>query len=406
MEQDRIDNLMAEEEQEETVSEPKKARTGWIRLFAMIAAILILFSAAFFAVSAMLDDTEFIERKYTELGTDTEMGMSIPDLSKATTALFDYMKGRRDDIKVSARVNKVEMDDLYYHSKEIVHMEEVRQLWSSLTAFSIVGLGIAAVLLAIIVFFGKKNTRLRSTGTGLLLGTLIFAALIGVMAVWAAGDFTSFWTIFHFIIFPSSFVSYLSGGMTVEAYNALNWVFEPDFMMIRILDELFLPLVLRAAVIFAVEIGIMLIFSLILYFRGRRLSQAGSDIVEVREVVEEERYVPVEDAPDLVLRHKLENASLEQKKKMMEELRKTPEQLAKEAEEAAKAKAAQASESETEIPVVKEAEKEPDETDIDAFLRPSSAAGSGSLLLEEIDGEEEEWKEPETPEEENEEKKE
>ena len=399
MEQDRTDNLI-EEEQTETAPEPKKTRTGWIRTLAALAALLILFSAAFFSVSAVLDDTEFIERQYTALGTDLEMGMSIPDLSKATTALFDYMKGRRDSIKVSARVNKVEMDDLYYHGKEIVHMEEVKRLWSTLTAFSIVGLGIAAVLLALIVFFGKKNTRLRATGTGLLFGTLIFAVLIGAIAVWAIGDFDSFWTVFHFIIFPSSLITYLSGGMTVEVYNSLNWVFEQDYMMIRILDDLFLPLVLRAAVYFAIEIAVMLVFSLILYFRGRRLSQAGSDLVEVREVIQEERYVPVEDAPDLVLRHKLENASLEQKKKMMEELRKTPEQLEKEAEEAAKKQTEKTEEFSPEFASGEETEKEPDITETDAFLKPVNPSVSGMLLVEEAD-EGEEWKEPEPAEEKN-----
>ena len=393
MEQDRTDNLMAEEF-EETVSDEKKTKkkvkTGWIRLLAAFAAILILFSVGFIGVSAILDDTEFIEEQYTELGTAQDLGMSIPDLSKATQALFDYMKGRRDDIKVSALVNKVEMEDLFYHGKEIVHMEEVRSLWSGLTAFSIVGLGLAAGLLAIIVFFGKKNARLRATGTGLLLGTLIFAMLIGVIAIWAAGDFDSFWTVFHFIIFPSSFVTYLSGGMTVEAYNSLNWVFEPDYLMIRILDKLFLPLVMRAAIFFAVEIGVMLVFALILYFRGRALSQVGSDIVEVREVIPEERYVDVEDAPDLVLRHKFENASLEQKKKMMEELRKTPEQLEQEAKEAA-LKQAQAQE-ETIAEAFEPKEEKPDQTEDGTFLKPTSETG-GTLRLEEIDEDEDEaWK--------------
>ena len=315
----------------QTKSTAKKPKTGAIRFFAALAAVLLLFGVGFFGVSARLNDTEFIEDEYTRLGTDQEMGMTIPDLSYATKALFDYMRGNRADIRVSVRMNGEDVDDLFYHPKEVIHMEEVRALWSTLTVMAVLSIAIALGLLVGIIFFGKKNTRLRAIGTGLLIGTLVFTGVILAAGLWAIGDFNSFWTVFHFIIFPSSLIDFLSGGMTLEAYNSLNWVFGMDYAMIRMLDELFLPLVLRAGIIFAVEIVALLGVGLICYFRGKRLDQAGSDLVEVRVVEEEERFVPVEDAPDLVLQHRLQNASLEQTKKLMEELRKTPEELEQEA---------------------------------------------------------------------------
>lgn len=306
------------------------SRTGLIRLAAAFAAILLLFGIGFFSVSILLDDSDYIEQEYSSLGVGEDMGITVPDLSLATRALFDYMKGRRDDIRVSVYRNGVKVDDLFYHEKEIVHMEEVRSLWSVLTISAILGIALAFALLAAILFFGKPNTRLRNTGTGLMIGTLIFAGVMVAAGLWAIGDFTSFWTVFHFVIFPMSLIEYLSGGMTIEAYNSLNWVFEPTFAMIQMLDKLFLPLVLRAGIAFLVEIAVMLLIGLLCYARGKRLAQTGSDIVEVRTVEEEERYVPIEDAPDLVLQHKLQNASLEQKKRMMEELQKSPEELAAE----------------------------------------------------------------------------
>lgn len=302
----------------------KKPKTGLIRFAAAVACILLLFGIGFIGVSVIVSDTDFIEDQYAALGTDQEMGMTIPDLSKATMALFNYMRGNRDDIKVSVVMNGVEVDDLFYHTKEVIHMKEVRALWRGLTAFVIIGIAAALGLLAAIVFFGRHNTRLRATGAGFLIGTLLFAGVMATAAIWAISDFNSFWTVFHFIIFPDSLITYLSGGMTVETYNSLNWVFEPSFAMIRMLDELFLPLVLRASIVFGMEIVVFLLLSLLMYNRGRKLSQAGSDIVEVREVVEQDRYVPVDDAPDLVLQHKLQNASLKQKMKMMEELRRDP----------------------------------------------------------------------------------
>ncbi len=309
---------------EAQIIKERKPKTGLIRFAAAVVVLLLLFGIGFIGVDIIISDTDFIEQQYVELRTDEKMGMTIPDLSKATTALFDYMRGRRDNIKIAVKMNGTDVDDLFYHEKEVVHMEEVRALWRGLTAFVIVGIALALGLLAAILFFGQHNTRLRSTGAGFLIGTILFAAVMITAAIWAISDFNSFWTVFHFIIFPDSLITYLSGGMTVETYNSLNWVFAPSFAMIRMLDELFLPLVLRASIVFGVEIVAFLLLSLLLYNRGRKLSQAGSDIVEVREIVDQERYEKVDDAPDLVLQHKLQNASLKQKIKLMEELRRDP----------------------------------------------------------------------------------
>lgn len=318
-----------------TAKTEKKIKTRWIRLLATAAALLTLFSVAFWGVSALLGDTDLIDEQYTALGTSEEMGISVPDLSRATNALFDYMKGRRDSIKISVRQDGQEVEDLFYHPKEVIHMEEVRELWRTLVIFSVLGIAAAGGCVAAIVFFGHRNNRLRATGTGLIIGSLAFAGIILAALLWAISDFQSFWTVFHFIIFPSSLIQYLTGGLTVEAYNSLNWVFESDYAMIRMLDGLFPVLVMRAGIIFAVETATMLLAGILMNRRGKRLDQAGLEIVEVRDVSAEERYVPVEDAPDLVLQHRLQNSSLKQKKKLMEELRKTPEELKKEAEKKA-----------------------------------------------------------------------
>ncbi len=307
---------------------PKKnkgmIRRGLMRTLSAIAAILILFGVGFTSVSVVLDDRSFVEEQYTALGTDDEMGIPIPDLSKATSALFDYMRDRRENIRVSVIENGVQIDDLFYHEKEIIHMEEVRTLWRNLTLLSTGGLLIAAGLLVLVVLLGERNARLRSVGAGLITGTAIFTAFILLGGLWAISDFNSFWTAFHFIIFPDSLVTYLSGGMSVEVYNSLNWVFEPDFAMIRMLDELFLPLVLRVGIFFAVEIALLLIIAVFVYLRGRKLEQSDSALVEETIVETRDPFETIEDAPDLVLQHKLQNASLKQKKKLMEELRKVP----------------------------------------------------------------------------------
>ena len=131
----------------------KKIKTRWIRLLAVIAALLTLFSAAFWGVSALLSDGDFIDDQYNALGTSEEMGISVPDLSRATIALFDYMKGKRDSIKISVRQDGQEVEDLFFHPKEVIHMEEVRELWRTLVVFSVLGIAAAGGCIAAIIFF-------------------------------------------------------------------------------------------------------------------------------------------------------------------------------------------------------------------------------------------------------------
>lgn len=299
-----------------------------MRFVSAVCAILLLFGLGFYSVPIVLDDTGFIEAQYTALKTDEKTGIPVPDLSRATDALFDYMRGSRDSIKVSVTRDGQVVDDLFWHDKEIVHMEEVRTLWRNLIVLATVGLLLSAALFTLIGMYGERKARLRSVGAGMLTGTALFTGVVALTVVWAISDFNSFWTVFHFLIFPSSFFTYAGGGFSVETYNALNWVFEPDFAMIRILDELFLPLVLRVGIFLGAETVAVFVAALILFRKGRRLSPPVSTLIEETVVEQEDPFEAVPDAPDLVLQHRLQNASLRQKKKLMEELRRVPGEAA------------------------------------------------------------------------------
>ena len=69
------------------------------KLLAIFATLVLLFSAAFFTVSLILRDSDSIEKTFKELNVSAETGVNTPDLSRATTALLDYMRGERADIQ-------------------------------------------------------------------------------------------------------------------------------------------------------------------------------------------------------------------------------------------------------------------------------------------------------------------
>lgn len=286
------------------------------KLFVILATLVLLFSAAFFTVSLVLRDSDYIEQKYKDLDVGTQMGMSTPDLAKATTALLDYMRGERVNIQVGARVNGAELPDIFYHEKEIVHMAEVQDLWLSLQWFAQYGaMGAAGLLLLgfLITERGKKRALLSS---GLFWGCGIFGGILAFLGVWAVLDFSSFWTVFHFIIFPASLFQYLSAGATVAAMNELNWVLDSDSIMVNMLMPIFPSLVLRCALCVILEIAVVTLVAVFIRFAWRKQGKPSpvADIVVIER--DENEPIPI-PGPDLVLAHKLRNAPVGMREELL-----------------------------------------------------------------------------------------
>ncbi len=295
-------------------------RNTFGKLCVIIGTILLLFSIAFFTVSVILRDSDSIEQKYKDLDVSSQVGMGTPDLARATTALLEYMRGERVNIKVEAKVNGVDVPDIFWHEKEIVHMAEVQTLWLGLEAFAKIGMLVAFVLLVggfLLIERGKKRAILSS---GLFWGCGIFGGVLGFMGVWAILDFSSFWTVFHFIIFPKTLFQYLSAGATVQAMNELNWVLPGDSIMIQMLLPIFPSIVLRCALCVIIEIAVFLIVAVFVRFAWRKQGKPSpiADIV----VIEHDGNEPTPiKGPDLVLAHKLRNAPVSRREEILRRIR-------------------------------------------------------------------------------------
>lgn len=279
-----------------------------------VATLLLIACMVFTTVALTLRDAGYIETLYDANDVDVSEGISLPELSKATETLFDYMRGERDDIVVSVTVNGTVVSDLFSHEKEIVHMAEVRTLWRNLTVFTFVG-GAASLLLFFVGgAIGVAGKRLRAFAHGLLIGGCIFGVLVLVIAFWALLDFDSFWTIFHFILFPRSLFQYVAAGASPEAYNALNWVLSSDCVLVTMLTPLFAPLVTRIALFAAGELAAVLALALILRAVTKPKVAPVPTIAAVAPDPDEPK--PVMNAPNLVLAHRLRNASVSKRKEL------------------------------------------------------------------------------------------
>ncbi len=282
------------------------------KLLAIFATLVLLFSAAFFTVSLILRDSDSIEKKFKELNVSAETGVNTPDLSRATTALLDYMRGERADIKIYADVKKadgtVEKEvELFSPEKEKIHMTEVQELWLSLEWFvkyGAIGAGVAMLFGFLLMEHGKRRALLSSA---LLWGCGVFGGVLAFLGVWAVLDFSSFWTVFHFIIFPRTLFQYISAGSTPAAMNELNWVLDADSYMIRILTPIFPSLVIRCALCVVLEVGVTTLVAIFIHFAWRKQGKPSpvADVVVIERDANEP--VPIK-GPDLVLAHKLRNA--------------------------------------------------------------------------------------------------
>lgn len=291
-------------------------RNTFGKLCVIIATILLLFSAGFFTVSLILRDGDAIEQKYRDLDVTSQVGISTPDLSRATIALLDYMRGDRVNIKVEAKVDGEEVSDIFWHEKEIVHMAEVQKLWLGLEAFAKIGVPVAAALLLfgfLLIERGKKRAILSS---GIFWGCGLFGGVLAFLGIWAVLDFDSFWTVFHFLIFPKSLFQYLSAGATVQAMNELNWVMPSDSIMVNMLLPIFPSIVLRCAICVIIEIVVAVIAAVFIGYAFRKQGKPSpvADIVVIER--DENEPIPIK-GPDLVLAHKLSNTPVSKREEVL-----------------------------------------------------------------------------------------
>ena len=284
------------------------------KLCVILATLLLLFAAGFHSTALVLKDSDYIEEQYQKQNVSELMGMSVPDLSAATEVLLSYMRGERENIHFAARVNGAELENIFYHEKEVVHMAEVQSLWLGLDAFSWYAVMAAAALLVIGIALPERGKRRPIFGSGVIWGAGIFGGVLVFFGAWAIMNFQSFWTVFHFVLFPGSLFQYLAAGATPEALNELNWVLSSDSIMVNMLMPIFPGLVLRCAIFVIAEIAFVLLIGLMVRFIGRKkVTEAVADIVTVEHDANEPVAI---DGPDLVLAHQIRNAPVSKREEL------------------------------------------------------------------------------------------
>lgn len=273
-------------------------RKAFGSVFSSIASFLLILCLVFTCVQVVVNDRAYLESEFLTLGQYAEMNMSHGDVCKAANQLISYMQGKADSIQATVTVAG-EVTDMFVLDIEFTHMQEVRTLWLQLARLRNLGLMLAALLYLLGALIDLRSApRIFASGYITALSVAAFGGAF--FGTWAALDFSSFWTAFHRLIFPTSD----------------TWILPPESRMIQMLTEEFFAAVISRIVVTAVILLALLLAAsiLILIFVKRPVKAVKKKDDEEPEYVWHES-----DGPDLLAEHRLRNMTVSAREQLEEE---------------------------------------------------------------------------------------
>lgn len=167
---------------------------------AIAASVCFLLFTLFSLADILCFSHSFYAYEYDKNDQAEVIGMSDEDLLKSTDALLDYLKGKREDIAVTAEVNGIDRE--VFTERESLHMVDVRLLYqNAMMARNI--FGIMSILLFFFVVKISKKDRYTVLKDGFENGLFMIGSCVVCILVWAIADFNNFWMDFHYLFFDN-----------------------------------------------------------------------------------------------------------------------------------------------------------------------------------------------------------
>ena len=166
----------------------------------VIASILLIIGLLIVSIEMFAVNQRFFDQAYADFNTADSIGMSSEDLERVTEDLLAYTTGHRDSLNMEAEINGVQEE--VFGQREKDHMVDVRSLYLGARTVRTVSLiGAAVLIVAAFAVFGRK--ALRFLCRSFLIVSGVFALIVIALGVYAAVDFSSFWTSFHHLFFSN-----------------------------------------------------------------------------------------------------------------------------------------------------------------------------------------------------------
>ena len=161
------------------------------------ALMIILFITSIEAVTYWTPG--YYEKEYEKYHVLDDVHMEMDDLLDVTEAMMAYLRGRRDDLHVPTIVDGQPRE--FFNEREIAHMEDVRGLFLGAIAIRRACLAVLALSLGLLVVLKADVKRLLPKT--ICVGTVLFFAVLAVLAGIISTDFTKYFIVFHKIFFSN-----------------------------------------------------------------------------------------------------------------------------------------------------------------------------------------------------------
>lgn len=226
-------------------------------ILAAAGAVILVLAFLVTVVEVSAFDGAYYVREYEKNDTAAEVGVPVETLHEATVNLLFYLVGQQDSLDMEADIDGQRQQ--YYNEREKLHMADVRDLNIGAIMFMWVG-WLAGIILIVMAVIYSQNNKYQVAGVCFwsILGVLGFFGIIGV---WGAADFGSFWTQFHHVFFRNNL-----------------WQFDPrTSRLIRMFEEqFFVDLVTQILTVFLIVVAVALVTCGVLYRWGKKRQAARS----------------------------------------------------------------------------------------------------------------------------------
>ncbi len=226
------------------------------RVFVFVGTALLILAGMVGVVEVVAFDRSFYAAEYDKLNSAQYVGVERAVLDEATENLLSYLEGGRENLDMTADIGAQQRE--FYNEREKTHMVDVAVLNQNAVRFMWIVLPLGVVFIAAGRLI-SKNSRL--VWQAAFYSIIIVLAGFGVIAAWAAADFSSFWVSFHHVFFTNDL-----------------WQFDPaTSLLIRMFEQtFFFDMVGKILAIFIAGVAAALcVTGIMSRKRGRQLKKAG-----------------------------------------------------------------------------------------------------------------------------------
>lgn len=209
-----------------------------------IIALCIWIGVLFGCIQGFALNSSFYAKQDARLGIHQRMHVSENDYQTSMENLLSYIQGNRENIYTEITYQEETRD--MFNEKEAKHKVDVKDLYLDFRMVAIICI-IFAICLLLIVFVDAPKDFMSVFSVGYLRMSIIFVICLGALGLYAAVDFSSFWTSFHGVFFSNDL-----------------WLLNPatDFMIRMLPEAVFQALVTRILVVF---VGVFVLIGIICF---------------------------------------------------------------------------------------------------------------------------------------------